>query len=450
MKVFSVTGITGTGKTSVVEGLIREFRSRGYSVGSVKEIHNENFRIDTEGKNTWRHRQAGAGTVTALGYHETDVMYSGKMDIYDVLRRYHEDIIALEGVSDAVVPNIACCAEDGLPDITPLTIAVSGRFANTHKGKYEGLPIYNIMTDAAELADLLIEKMPELMQDIDPACCGLCGYDCRTFLSKCLKGQDTINQCVLRRSRMSLKMDGKKIVMVPFVENVLRNVISGVVRELRGYKKGGKIEIEFCDQAETVFESRRNRAALSDGVVVKELSDPAACDNEERILKLLNGRYAPRLKARKGNTLYIEYIEGALLVDVYLSADAARAQKLAGALASAVKEIYRITGSIMGDENFRNYIVREDEVCRVDFEEAADGTLTEWCAKLSAFASLYDAGENTKIAFIGALVHALGIREQVFEKEYERELRFLSDRWEVPFPTGLYPKIIHEIQKEEC
>lgn len=71
MKVFSVYGITKSGKTTTIENIIRELKRRGYTVGSVKEIHYEKFAIDTEGTNTDRHRRAGAEPVTARGHFET-------------------------------------------------------------------------------------------------------------------------------------------------------------------------------------------------------------------------------------------------------------------------------------------------------------------------------------------------------------------------------------------
>ena len=46
MKVFSVVGVTKSGKTTTIEQIIKEFIRRGYSVGSVKEIHFEQFAID--------------------------------------------------------------------------------------------------------------------------------------------------------------------------------------------------------------------------------------------------------------------------------------------------------------------------------------------------------------------------------------------------------------------
>jgi|BioPla2DNA2_1021312.scaffolds.fasta_scaffold02049_9 molybdopterin-guanine dinucleotide biosynthesis protein B len=247
MKAFSVTGLTGSGKTTVIENIIKELVARGYTVGSVKEIHFDAFTLDTEGKNTYRHRQAGADTVTARSHNETDILYNGHLPIYDVLWHYDQDFVVLEGVRDAVVPDIAAAVEDAEPDVSPLTIAVSGRYANTHGGEYKGLPIINGVTDTKKLVDLIIQKTPPLMPEIDPDCCSKCGCDCRAFLAKCLRGEAKLDDCVLKQSTVSLKIDGESIVMVPFVQNILKNQVLGVVKELKGYKKGCKISVEFTD-----------------------------------------------------------------------------------------------------------------------------------------------------------------------------------------------------------
>lgn len=53
---------SNVGKTTVIEGIIKELKSRGYSIATIKhDVHG--FDIDKEGKDTWRHRKAGAETV---------------------------------------------------------------------------------------------------------------------------------------------------------------------------------------------------------------------------------------------------------------------------------------------------------------------------------------------------------------------------------------------------
>ena len=62
MKVIGFSGYSGAGKTTLVEGLIASLRAAGQRVSVVKHAHHE-FDIDHPGKDSWRHRQAGAFEV---------------------------------------------------------------------------------------------------------------------------------------------------------------------------------------------------------------------------------------------------------------------------------------------------------------------------------------------------------------------------------------------------
>ena len=62
MKVIGISGYSGSGKTTLVERLIPALRARGQRVSVVKHAHHK-FDIDHEGKDTFRHRAAGAFEV---------------------------------------------------------------------------------------------------------------------------------------------------------------------------------------------------------------------------------------------------------------------------------------------------------------------------------------------------------------------------------------------------
>ena len=61
-QVFGLAGWSGAGKTTLAEKLIAEFTRRGLAVASIKHAHH-NFDPDTPGKDSWRHRKAGAKQV---------------------------------------------------------------------------------------------------------------------------------------------------------------------------------------------------------------------------------------------------------------------------------------------------------------------------------------------------------------------------------------------------
>lgn len=62
MKVVGFCGFSGSGKTTLVEQLITRLRLAGERVSVIKHAHHA-FDIDHEGKDSWRHRQAGAYEV---------------------------------------------------------------------------------------------------------------------------------------------------------------------------------------------------------------------------------------------------------------------------------------------------------------------------------------------------------------------------------------------------
>jgi molybdopterin-guanine dinucleotide biosynthesis protein B len=60
--VVSVVGYSGSGKTTLLEKLISELKDRGYAVGTIKhDVHG--FEMDKPGKDSWRHKKAGASAT---------------------------------------------------------------------------------------------------------------------------------------------------------------------------------------------------------------------------------------------------------------------------------------------------------------------------------------------------------------------------------------------------
>jgi molybdopterin-guanine dinucleotide biosynthesis protein B len=62
MRVFGLAGWSGSGKTTLLTRLIPALVARGVTVATVKHAHH-NFDVDQPGKDSWKHRQAGASEV---------------------------------------------------------------------------------------------------------------------------------------------------------------------------------------------------------------------------------------------------------------------------------------------------------------------------------------------------------------------------------------------------
>ncbi|WP_118135299.1 molybdopterin-guanine dinucleotide biosynthesis protein B [Oceanicella sp. SM1341] len=62
MRVFGIVGWKNSGKTTLMERLVAEITARGFTVSTVKHAHHE-FDVDRPGKDSHRHRMAGAQEV---------------------------------------------------------------------------------------------------------------------------------------------------------------------------------------------------------------------------------------------------------------------------------------------------------------------------------------------------------------------------------------------------
>jgi molybdopterin-guanine dinucleotide biosynthesis adapter protein len=107
--IVSIVGKSNSGKTTLIEKIIPELIRRGWRVGTIK--HNmHGFEIDHEGKDSWRHRKAGARMTVLASPHQVAVVEDVEKD-YDIgeLRdRYLHgvDIILVEGYKQNPYPKI--------------------------------------------------------------------------------------------------------------------------------------------------------------------------------------------------------------------------------------------------------------------------------------------------------------------------------------------------------
>lgn len=73
MRLYGVTGWKNAGKTGLMERLVAEMVARGLSVSTVKHAHHS-FDVDHPGRDSYRHRQAGAGEVLLASRHRVALM----------------------------------------------------------------------------------------------------------------------------------------------------------------------------------------------------------------------------------------------------------------------------------------------------------------------------------------------------------------------------------------
>jgi molybdopterin-guanine dinucleotide biosynthesis adapter protein len=109
-RVFGLAGWSGSGKTTVVTQLLPTLRQRGVSVSTVKHAHHD-FDVDQPGKDSYRHRAAGAVEVMIASDRRWALMHelrgAAEPSLDELLRHLAPvDLVIAEGFKRAAIPKL--------------------------------------------------------------------------------------------------------------------------------------------------------------------------------------------------------------------------------------------------------------------------------------------------------------------------------------------------------
>jgi len=110
MKTFGFAGYSGSGKTTLIEQLIPRFVARGLRVSLIKHAHHA-FDVDQPGKDSYRHRHAGASEVLVTSSRRWVLMHELRGEVepsFDAqLRQLGPcDLLLVEGFKHAPIPKL--------------------------------------------------------------------------------------------------------------------------------------------------------------------------------------------------------------------------------------------------------------------------------------------------------------------------------------------------------
>jgi molybdopterin-guanine dinucleotide biosynthesis protein B len=212
--IISIVGKSDSGKTTLIEKLVPELTRRGHRVATVKHDTHE-FEVDREGKDSWRHKQAGAHTV---------VISSPKK--VALIRDVERDL-ALEEIREKLIQDVDLILSEGYKkDIQP-------KIEIFRKEKHQEL--------LCTREDNLIAIVSDRTFDIDVPCfdlediTGVASFIEKEFI-KSKKEED-----------ISLKLNGKVIPLSPFVKSFLVHTIKGMLSSLKGCDTTKRIQIQIGD-----------------------------------------------------------------------------------------------------------------------------------------------------------------------------------------------------------
>ena len=210
--IISIVGKSDSGKTTLIEKLLPELTQRGYRVATVKhDIHG--FEVDQEGKDSWRHKKAGAYTVIISSPQKVALIRDVESDLrLDELReRFIQDVdlILSEGYKKDSQPKIEIFRKEKHKEL--LCSKKDNLVALVSNQPFDvGVPCFDL-DDMKGLADFIENHF--------------------------LKGE--------KKEDISLAVDGKAVPLSPFVGGFLKKAIQGMISSLKGCDRAKRIKIEI-------------------------------------------------------------------------------------------------------------------------------------------------------------------------------------------------------------
>lgn len=210
--ILSIVGKSDTGKTTLIEKLLPELVRRGHRVATVKhDVHG--FEVDREGKDSWRHKQAGAHTVVLSSPARLTLIRDVDHDLsLEEIRRElvrDVDLILSEGYKRDVQPKIEVFRREKNQEL--LCTRADNLVAIVADCQFElGVPVFDL-DDTAGLADFIETR----------------------FLRP--RSKKTI----------CLAVDGRPVPLNAFVRDFFAGAIRGMMGALKDCDPAGTIDIHL-------------------------------------------------------------------------------------------------------------------------------------------------------------------------------------------------------------
>ncbi|PSL20954.1 molybdopterin-guanine dinucleotide biosynthesis protein B [Shimia abyssi] len=161
MRIYGVVGWKNAGKTGLMERLVAEITGRGFSVSTVKHAHHT-FDVDQPGKDSYRHRDAGAREVLLASRTRWALMHEMRNDEEPTLEALLTklapvDLVLVEGYKRDAHPKVeAHRSVTGNPLIAPEDPTVRAIAADVAVDSDR--PVFDL-NDTVSIADFVLKEV---------------------------------------------------------------------------------------------------------------------------------------------------------------------------------------------------------------------------------------------------------------------------------------------------
>ena len=220
--VISFIGWSGSGKTTFLEKLIPVLRGRGLRLALVK-YDGHDFQMDKPGKDTWRFSQAGAETVAIANVRHAALLENRPLSFREICGKIENvDLIIAEGWN--------------LPELMKIELF----------REHESLRAQEPEKLCAVITDRPLElEVPQFgLEDFEAVADHIIGLissrdECWYPYARARAGLESTGGGV------SVSIDGHELTMLPFVQDIIRQVNLGLLSSLRDTGLGPNSEISI-------------------------------------------------------------------------------------------------------------------------------------------------------------------------------------------------------------
>ena len=208
--IVSIVGKSNSGKTTLIEKIIPELTRRGYRVATIKhDLHG--FEIDKEGKDSWRHRKAGADAVILSSPKQIALIRAVDRDltVAELRDRFIDDvdIVITEGFKKDIQPKIEVFRKEMHRE---LLTSKDDKVVAVISNQAFDIPVPCLDLDDVNGVVDIIEK---------------------NFLHH------------KNETDMTLMVDGKAVPLTPFVKAFIMKTVRAMVSTLKGCQNPKRIKI---------------------------------------------------------------------------------------------------------------------------------------------------------------------------------------------------------------
>lgn len=227
-KYFSIVGFSNSGKTTLIEQIIKYLVNRGHKVGVCKYIHHSGFGIDVPDKDTTKFYENGAKIVSYVSPDAFGIINIDKNGTDKIFRNIENkvDYLILEGFREfSGVPKFVLVKEKSDLDslVDDFTVGITSHLVDVSN--------HELYIKNEDIPKFVEKKSLPAMTSLN---CLKCGYkSCRDFYMALLKGKEDRKKCVLQIRDVELYVNDKLILINPFVEDIFQKVLLGIVQTLQ-------------------------------------------------------------------------------------------------------------------------------------------------------------------------------------------------------------------------